>query len=47
MIDLLNDPVIRAELTNGFLLVAGLAVGLGVIAMVGDFVRFLKRGGDR
>lgn len=44
MIELLNDPQIRAELSAGFLLVAGLAVGFGVVAMVADFVRFLKRG---
>lgn len=47
MIDLLNDPMIRAELTAGFLLVAGLAVGLGVVAMVADFVRFLRKEGGR
>ena len=44
MIDLLNDPQIRAELTNGVVIVASLAVLMGLVAMVVDFVRFLKRG---
>ena len=47
MIDLLNDPVIRAELTNGFILVCGFAMVVALIAMVADFVRFLKRGGGQ
>lgn len=44
MIDLLNDPRIRAELANGVLLVFGLAFAMGVAAMVLDFVRFLRKG---
>lgn len=43
MIELLNDPLIRAELASGVVLVAGLAVGLGLVAMAVDLARYLTR----
>lgn len=47
MIDLLNDPRIRAELTNGAVLVFGLAVAVGVAGMARSLLAFLNRGDER
>lgn len=41
----MNDPVIRAELTKGFILVCGVAMVVALVAMVADFVAFMRRGG--
>lgn len=44
MIDLLNDPQIRAELASGVVLGLGLAFVLAVTAMTWDLARYLTRG---
>lgn len=47
MIDLLNDPQIRAELASGVVLVLGLAFVLAVTAMAWDLARHLTGGRDQ
>lgn len=47
MIELLNDPQVRAELTEGARVAFSVLVAAGVLVMVVDFARFLRHGGDR
>lgn len=47
MLELLNDPQVRAALKDGFRLAFAVLAMAGVLVMVVDFARFLRRGGDR
>ena len=47
MLELLNDPQVRAALQDGTRLALAVLMTAGVLVMVVDFARFLRRGGDR
>lgn len=47
MLELLNDPQVRAALKDGFRLALAVLAMAGGLVMVVDFARFLRRGGDR
>lgn len=47
MLELLNDPQVRAAVQDGTRLALAVLMTAGVLVMVVDFARFLRRGGDR